>query len=190
MDLSIGACANFADTLIMTMFVWYNLSMGFSIILTILVCLTIAVVNSLLIVKLRIPDMVAALSVMFIFQGVALTYSNGGAITERMMRPDGTQAPGLVPEAFRAMGAEPLLIIIMLCVVALAHFFLNYTKHGRYMYAVGGNREAAKLSGIPVAYRCGGAAVPEIWKPPVRNWKPLLQNTTHLISYQIHKFAH
>ncbi len=151
MDLSIGACANFADTLIMTMFVWYNLSMGFSIILTILVCLTIAVVNSLLIVKLRIPDMVAALSVMFIFQGVALTYSNGGAITERMMRPDGTQAPGLVPEAFRAMGAEPLLIIIMLCVVALAHFFLNYTKHGRYMYAVGGNREAAKLSGIPVA---------------------------------------
>ncbi len=151
MDLSIGACANFADTLIMTMFVWYNLSMGVSILLTILVCLTIAVVNSLLIVRLRIPDMVAALSVMFIFQGVALTYSNGGAITERMMRPDGSQAPGLVPEEFRAMGAEPLLIIIMLCVVALAHVFLNYTKHGRYMYAVGGNREAAKLSGIPVA---------------------------------------
>ena len=151
MDLSIGACANFADTLIMTMFVWYNLSMGLSIVLTIVVCMSIAVVNSLLIVKLRIPDMVAALSVMFIFQGVALTYSNGGAITERMMRPDGSQAPGLAPEAFRAMGAEPWLIIIMLCVVALAHFFLSYTKHGRYMYAVGGNREAAKLSGIPVA---------------------------------------
>lgn len=151
MDLSIGACANFADTLIMTMFVWYNLSMGVSILLTILACLTIAIVNSILIVKLRIPDMVAALSVMFMFQGVALTYSNGGAITERMMRPDGSQAPGLVPEAFRAMGAEPWLIVIMLCVVALAHFVLNYTKHGRYMYAVGGNREAAKLSGIPVA---------------------------------------
>ncbi len=151
MDLSIGACANFADTLIMTMFVWYGLSMGFSIVLTIVACFSIAVVNSLLIVKLRIPDMVAALSVMFMFQGVALTYSNGGAITERMMRTDGSQAPGLVPETFRAMGSEPWLIIIMLCVVAMAHFFLNYTKHGRYMYAVGGNREAAKLSGIPVA---------------------------------------
>jgi simple sugar transport system permease protein len=151
MDLSIGACANLADTLIMTMFVWYGLSMGLSIIITILTCLAIAVVNSILIVKLKIPDMVAALSVMFMFQGVALTYSNGGAITERMMRPNGSQAPGLVPAAFRAMGAEPWLIVIMLCVVVLAHFFLSYTKHGRYMYAVGGNPEAAKLSGISVA---------------------------------------
>lgn len=151
MDLSIGACANLADTFIMTMFVWYNLSVGVSITLTILACLSIAAVNSILIVKLKIPDMVAALSVMFMFQGVALTYSNGGAITERMTRPDGSQAPGLVPEAFRALGTEPWLIIIMLCVVAFAIFFLGYTKHGRYMYAVGGNPEAAKLSGIPVA---------------------------------------
>ncbi len=151
MDLSIGACANLADTFIMTMFVWYNLSIGVSILLTILVCLSIAVVNSILIVKLKIPDMVAALSVMFMFQGVALTYSNGGAITERMTRPDGTQAPGLVPDAFRMLGAEPWLIVIMLCVVAFAVFFLGYTKHGRYMYAVGGNPEAAELSGISVA---------------------------------------
>lgn len=151
MDLSIGACANFADTLIMTMFVWYNLSIGVSIAVTILVCLSIAVINSILIVKLKIPDMVAALSVMFMFQGVALTYSNGGAITERMMRPDGSQAPGLVSGAFRALGAAPWIIVIMLCVVAFAHFFLSYTKHGRYMYAVGGNPEAAKLSGISVA---------------------------------------
>lgn len=151
MDLSIGACANFADTLIMTMFVWYNINMGVSILLTIVICLSIAVVNSVLIVKLKIPDMVAALSVMFMFQGVALTYSNGGAITERMMRPDGSQAPGLVPQVFRLMGKEPWLIVIMLCVVAFAHFFLSYTKHGRYMYAVGGNPEAAKLSGISVA---------------------------------------
>lgn len=151
MDLSIGACANFADTLIMTMFVWYNLSIGVSIAVTILACLSIAVVNSLLIVKLKIPDMVAALSVMFMFQGVALTYSNGGAITERMMRPDGSQAPGLVSDTFRALGSEPWLIVLMLCVVAFAHFFLGYTKHGRYMYAVGGNPEAAKLSGISVA---------------------------------------
>lgn len=150
MDLSIGANANLADTFVMTMFVWYNLNMGLSIVLTIIVCLSVAVVNSILIVKLKIPDMVAALSVMFMFQGVALTYSNGGAITERMMRPDGTQAPGLVPSTFRMLGKEPWLIIIMLVVVAFAFFFLNYTKHGRYMYAVGGNPEAAKLSGIPV----------------------------------------
>ncbi len=151
MDLSVGANANFADTFIMTMFVWYNLSIGTSIIFTIFVCLTIAVINSLLIVKLKIPDMVAALSVMFMFQGVALTYSRGGAITERMMRPDGTQAPGLVSAAFRGLGKEPWLIVLMLAIVIFAHFFLNYTKHGRYMYSVGGNPTAARLSGINVS---------------------------------------
>ena len=150
MDLSIGACAQWASTFIMTMFVWYNWNMWLAIALTLVVCLSVAVVNSLLIILFKIPDMIASLSVMFIFQGVALTYSRGGAITERMMRPDGTQAPGLVSEQFRALGAEPWLIIIMLCVVAIGVFFLGYTKHGRYMYAVGGNKEAAKLSGIPV----------------------------------------
>ena len=150
MDLSVGANANFADFLIMTMFVWYNINIGVSIILTLIICLAIAVINCVLIVKLKIPDMVATLSVMFMFQGVAMTYSNGGAITERMTRANGQAAPGLVPAAFRAMGKEPWLIIIMLVVVAFAFFFLNYTKHGRYMYAVGGNPEAARLSGIAV----------------------------------------
>lgn len=151
MDLAIGATANLADTFIMTMFVWYNMSIGASIALTILVCLTVAIVNSILIVKLKIPDMIATLAVMFMYQGVALTYSNGGAITERMTRPDGMQAPGLVPEAFRSLGIEPWLIVLMVVVVAFTYFFLNYTKYGRYMYAVGGNPEAARLSGIPVA---------------------------------------
>lgn len=150
MDLAVGATANLADTFIMTMFVWYNMSIGTSIILTLLACLTVAVVNSVLIVKLKIPDMIATLAVMFMYQGVALTYSNGGAITERMVRPDGTHAEGLVPAGFKAFGIEPDLLIIMLLVVAFAFFFLNYTKWGRYMYAIGGNPEAAKLSGIPV----------------------------------------
>jgi simple sugar transport system permease protein len=48
------------------------------------------------------------------------------------------------------LGGIPVPVIIMLVVVILVHIFLNYTKHGRYLYMVGGNEEAAKLSGIPV----------------------------------------
>ncbi len=150
MDLSIGAAANWASTFIMTMFVWYTMSIGLSIFLALLVTLLVAVVNCVLIVGLKIPDMIASLSVMFMFEGVALTYSRGGAITERMTRPDGTTAPGLLPPEFKAIGAEPWIIIIMVGVVLFAFFFLTYTKHGRFMYAVGGNPEAARLSGIPV----------------------------------------
>lgn len=150
MDLSIGANANLADFLVMSMFVWYSMSIGLSIILTILICLVVGLINSFLIVKMKIPDMVAALSTMFMFQGVAMTYSNGGAITERMTMKNGKAAQGLVSAAFRDLGKEPWIIIIMLLVALFAYFFLNYTKHGRYMYAVGGNPEAARLSGIPV----------------------------------------
>lgn len=149
MDLSIGANANFADFLVMSMFVWYSMNIISSILLSIFICLIIGLINSFLIVKMKIPDMVAALSTMFMFQGVAMTYSNGGAITERMMRA-GKATEGLVPITFRNLGKEPWIIVIMLLVVIFAHFFLNYTKYGRYMYAVGGNPEAARLSGISV----------------------------------------
>lgn len=150
MDLSIGANANFADFLVMSMFVWYGMNIFSSIVLTIIVCLVIGLINSFLIVKMKIPDMVAALSTMFMFQGVAMTYSNGGAITERMMMKSGQPSVGLVSPVFRSLGKEPWIIVIMIVVVIFAHFFLNYTKYGRYMYAVGGNPEAARLSGIAV----------------------------------------
>lgn len=155
MDLSVGSAATFSNTVCMTFFVWYSLGnttagIVFSILMTIAICMVIAVINSLLIVKLQIPDMLAALSTMFMFEGVAMTYAGGGAINENMLRPDGTTAMGKVPQLFRTMGKEPWIIIIMFILVLIAHVFLTYTKHGRYMYAVGGNPEAAYLSGINV----------------------------------------
>lgn len=155
MDLSVGSTATFANTVCMTFFVWYmwGNSVGgvaLSIVSTIVICLSVALINAVLIVKLKIPDMLAALSTMFMFEGVAMTYAGGGAINENMQRPDGTTAMGKVPSLFRTMGKEPWIIIIMLVIVFLIFLFLTYTKHGRYMYAVGDNAEAARLSGINV----------------------------------------
>ncbi len=155
LDLSVGSTATFANTVLMTFFVWFSFGsstggMLLSILLTILICTVIAGINALLIVKLRIPDMLATLSTMFMFEGVAMTYAGGGAINENMLRPDGTTATGEVPDLFRDIGKEPWIIIVMLVLVFLVFLFLTYTKHGRYMYAVGGNPEAARLSGINV----------------------------------------
>jgi simple sugar transport system permease protein len=86
---------------------------------------------------------------MFIFAGVAMTYSGGGAISENMTFK-GTMAPGKITGSFKAIGQTPWIILIMLAVVLVMHVFLNMTKYGRYLYAVGGNREAAKLVGINV----------------------------------------
>ncbi len=149
-DLSVGSTATFATSLVMTMFVWYNMPTFVSIGVTLVVALLVAAVNSFLIVKLKVPDMLATLASMFIFQGVAMTYSGGGSVSENMARLDGTITTGKVSALFAKIGQAPWIIIIMLVVVILVHIFLTYTKHGRYMYAVGGNQEAARLSGIPV----------------------------------------
>ncbi len=149
-DLSVGSTATFSTSLVMTMFIWYGMPTFTSIGIALIVALLVASVNSFLIVKLKVPDMLATLASMFIFQGVAMTYAGGGSVSENMARLDGTITTGKVPGLFSKIGQAPWIIIIMLVVVILVHIFLTYTKHGRYMYAVGGNQEAARLSGIPV----------------------------------------
>lgn len=103
-----------------------------------------------MIIKFNIPDMLATLSAMFIFNGVSTTFSKGKIISQNMIMPDGSTSTGLVPQMFRDFGAVPLIIVIMAIIIIIIHIFLTYTKHGRYMYIVGGNPEAARLSGVNV----------------------------------------
>ena len=67
-----------------------------------------------------------------------------------MVMPDGTLATGLISPFFAKIGQVPWIILIMAVIVIVDHIFLTYTKHGRYMYVIGGNKEAARLSGISV----------------------------------------
>lgn len=150
LDLSVGSSATLSSSLIISFFVWYNMPSGFAIPLAIVITLIVAAINSFLIVKVKIPDLYATLATMFIFEGIAMTYTGGGSISEGMPRLDGTPTVGKLPEIFEKIGQTPWIIIIMVVVVLIVHFLLNHTKHGRYMYMIGGNPEAARLSGISV----------------------------------------
>jgi ribose transport system permease protein len=86
---------------------------------------------------------IATLGGLTIFRGATLVYTDGRPIT------------GL-PEAFYRIGngvwlGVPVPIWVMLAFLGLTHLLLRYTALGRMIYAVGGNEEAARLSGIPVA---------------------------------------
>lgn len=153
-DLSVGSTASLANALVISLFVWYGFSTGEAIVATLLLCMLVGLFNSLLIVVLRIPDMLATLATLFVVQGVAMTWSYGGSITENMVLPSGDMAEGAIPAAFAQLGQVPVIVIIMLAVTLLAQLALSLTKHGRRMYALGGNAEAARLSGIrTVRYR-------------------------------------
>ncbi|KAB8139431.1 ABC transporter permease [Gracilibacillus oryzae] len=149
-DLSIGSVASLANAVVISMFVWHSQSTVVAIAVALLCALLVGLLNAFLIVKVRIPDMLLTLATMFVIQGVALTYTRSATISENMIMPDGSYSTGTISEIFGKIGQVPFIIIIMFAIVILVHIFLTYTKHGRYMYVIGGNQEAARLSGIPV----------------------------------------
>ena len=137
------------------MYLWYGLNLGMSIVVCILVTLVLYQLTMFLILVCKIPDMLATCALMFVHQGLGQWYIGGGAVSTGMRTPAGADpARTTLSNAFSAIGRSPYIIIIMLACVLLAFLFLNYTKHGRFLYAMGGNKQAAKLSGINIkAYR-------------------------------------
>jgi simple sugar transport system permease protein len=149
-DLSVGSVASLSNAIVISMFVWFSQNTFIAIMAAIAASLLVGAFNSFLIVKVKIPDMLLTLATMFVIQGIALTYTRGATISQNMVMPDGTFAEGLISPLFDKIGQVPWIIIIMVIVVIFVHVFLTYTKHGRHMYVIGGNIEAARLSGIPV----------------------------------------
>ena len=149
-DLSVGSVASLSNAIVISMFVWFSQNTLIAIFSAIIASLLVGALNSFIIVKLKVPDMLITLATMFIVQGIALTYTKGATVSQNMVMPDGTFATGLISPFFEKIGQVPWIIVIMVIVVIAVHIFLTYTKHGRYMYVIGGNIEAARLSGIPV----------------------------------------
>ncbi|MDY6867602.1 MAG: ABC transporter permease [Chloroflexota bacterium] len=159
-DLSAGSMASWVGVLVISFFTWYEMNMWQALPLAILAAIVTSMISMLLIIVFKVPDLLATLAVMFLLDGLSLTYSGGGALSEGWPRPNGAPAEGIIPDAFQQMGQAPAIIIIMLVVVVIAHIILTYTKFGRFIYATGENKVAAKLSGIPVKrYRLYGGII-------------------------------
>ena len=146
-DLSVGALATLGAAFSLTFMVWYGIPLPLAILLTVVCCMAFGAINAILVLKFKIPAILTTLAMQFIMSGLALTYSGGSVI-------NGQEIVMEVPELFWKLGKAPWIYIIMLASVAVVAIFQNYTKHGRYLYMVGANPEAAKLAGINVtAYR-------------------------------------
>ncbi|EKK4002777.1 ABC transporter permease [Cronobacter sakazakii] len=149
-DLSVGSTASLANALVVSLFVWHGFGTTEAIVITLALCTLVGLFNAFLIVVLKIPDMLATLASLFVIQGVAMTYSYGGSITQNMVLPSGEMAEGVIPDAFSLLGQVPVIVIVMLVVTVVAQLGLSLTTHGQRMYAIGGNPEAARLSGIRI----------------------------------------
>jgi putative xylitol transport system permease protein len=103
-------------------------------------------INGIAVTRFNLPPFIATLAIWFIAGrdgGLAYLVNDGQPVSN-------------LPNAFLVLGAGsigsvPIPIIFMIVVVVIGHLVLTHTKFGRYVYAVGGNEEAAWLSGINVS---------------------------------------
>ncbi len=154
-DLSVGSTVSLTTVVAATLMVWFNQPLIVVIIVPLVIGVVIGLINAFLIVRVRIPDLLATLAVMYVIAGIHKTYTKGYSIYNNMPMTDGTKAPGKFSPDFLWIGqgklfGVPVPVLLMIVAVALVHLFLTYTRWGRQLYITGGNREAARLAGISV----------------------------------------
>jgi ribose/xylose/arabinose/galactoside ABC-type transport system permease subunit len=142
MDLSIGYQISLISVITSILMVWYNLPIAVAIITGLLTGILLGLINGIASVKLKVHTLIITLGTMTIFEGVSYIISKSNPIF------------GLSP-TFKFIGQGyvlgiPLPVIIMIVCALIASFILNKTYFGRYVYALGGNEEAARLAGVNV----------------------------------------
>ena len=138
-DLSVGSIVALSGV-VLAGALQSNIPMAFSILLGLGVGALCGLSNGLLISYGRLPPFIATLGMMSVARGAALFYTDG--------RPVSGFSPEFRSIATGEIAHIPSPVIIMIVLYVLAYGVLNRTKLGRYTYAIGGNEEAANLSGI------------------------------------------
>lgn len=166
-DVSVGSVTGLAVILAPALMVIWEVPWQLAMLLSLAAGVVVGLANAFLIVKLRIPDLLATLGMLYLIQGAQMSITKGDAVYRGMVNPwssDRALAGGEIPQAFKDLGQGyvlenlssgdfrgiPIPVVIMLLVALAFHLLLQYTRFGRMFYATGGNREAARLSGIPV----------------------------------------
>ena len=142
-DLSIGAIITFVNIICAYLMVNLGVNMWVAVIISITAATLIGVLNGFMVSTVGIPALIATFAAQTVFDGVSYIISGGMPISgfDKNFNIFGKWTIGIVP----------ISAIIMIVCFAAGAFILNKTYFGRYFYAIGGNEEAAKLSGIQVS---------------------------------------
>jgi ribose transport system permease protein len=150
-DLSVGALLSLSSVLTATMMV----SVGWGLAPTLLAVLAVGTafgaVQGWISTRFRLEPFIVTLAGLQVARGLALVVSNNQYIN--ISYGDG---PGLAPPIFAVLGDRlfdntvPVATLVFIAFAVVATIVLNTTRFGRYIFAVGGNERAARLSGVPV----------------------------------------
>jgi ribose transport system permease protein len=152
-DISVGSLIGLGHMLTGVLMI-NGVPVGIAILLGIGAGFLYGAVNGLIITRMRIPPLITTLGSLYIARGMVYVMTQGKPVYP-------------FPEAFNNLGVQELLgipysVYIMVLIVLIGHVLLKYTLIGRYLYAIGGSEDTARISGINVdrvkiiAYSVGG----------------------------------
>lgn len=141
-DLSVGSIVAMCGTLTVGFMVTNQIPMLPAIAMGLAIGTLAGFINGLVVAVFRVPSFIVTLSMMNVAKGIAYVYSGGRStrIMNSVFNEIGTGYVGFIP----------LPVIYMIILIVLFSILLNKTKFGTYVFAVGGNRESAHLSGVPI----------------------------------------
>lgn len=141
-DLSIGSQIVMTNVVLAIMMAYWNVPMSIAIPLTLLLGTTLGLINGILSVTLNVHSLIITLGTASIYKGLGYIFAQSRNIMG-------------FPDAFRwfgqgYIGPIPVPIIIMIIIALIGSFILTKTYFGRYIFALGGNEEAARLAGVNI----------------------------------------
>lgn len=146
-DLSVGAAMIFASMVVAQTAAVNGVPGGLSLVIGLIVGLAAGALNGFLVTRLRLPPFIVTLGTLNIFIALTLLYSNGATIRGAEMPAilTATGLPIAIGDVRITVG-----VLIMIALYLVVAFALGRTAWGRHVYAVGDDKEAARLAGISV----------------------------------------
>ena len=150
-DLSVASTAALSGSVMGVMYAHEGYPEPVALLMGLAAGFAVGAVNGFVITKWHVPDFIATLGAFTAVRGVALLVTDGLPVPDYTKAQEGRT----VPETVTTLGADSVFGIPLIAVVAavcalIGWFILSRTTLGRAAYAIGGNREAARVSGVKV----------------------------------------
>ncbi len=113
------------------------------LLICILICMVFGLINGIVVSFLNVPAFIGTLGMQLAVYGICLVYTNATPL-------GGYRKAYTVIATGKLFGLIPYMFIIAFAIGLIMWFIYNYTRHGKYMYAIGGNEAAAEVSGVNV----------------------------------------
>lgn len=160
-DLSVGAVLGFSATLFSLLLMGYGWPAIPAALVTILAASIMGAISGFVIARFRMQPFVATLGMMLVARGAAKWLCAGqkvqpGAQTWYKMQTGKPAVFDWMTTPIKALGIQPVVLLFLVTILAL-WIVVKYTRFGRHLYAIGGNEEATRLSGVNVAWVKVGA---------------------------------